>query len=55
MLFIIVLEAISRKTRSAYLEELLYLDELGLVSESHEDLKRRLEAWKGALKSKSSG
>ena len=51
-LFIIALEVRSREIRSGYPEELLYADDLALVSETPEDLERRLEAWKGALESK---
>lgn len=36
-------------TRSRYPEELLYVDNFKLVRETLEYLKRRLEAWKGAL------
>ena len=46
LLFFIVVEAIYGKIRSGCLEELLYADDLALVSESLEGLKGRLEAWK---------
>ena len=52
LLFIIVLDAPSRNIRSECQEELLYDDDLALVSETLESLKGRLEAWKGALESK---
>ena len=52
LLFIIVLDAPSRNIRSECPEELLYDDDLALVSEPLESLKGRLEAWKGALESK---
>ena len=48
-LFIIVLETLSREIK---LEELFYADDLVLVSESLEELKGTLEAWKEALESK---
>ena len=48
----ILLEAQSRKHRSECPEELLYTDVLILNSESLEDLKKRLEAWKGAFESR---
>ena len=52
LLFITVLDAPSRKIRSECPEELLHDDDLALVSETLESLKRRLEAWEGALESK---
>ena len=48
MLFIIVMEVLSREIRSGCPEELLYAGDLVVVSETLEGLKRRLEAWKGA-------
>ena len=50
-----VLDAPSRNIRSECPEELLYDDDLALVSEPLESLKGRLEAWKGALESKGLG
>ena len=47
----IVLEILSREIRLGYPEELLYSDDLALVSETYEDLEGRLEAWKGAVES----
>ena len=47
--FIIVLEALSREMRSICSGELLYADNLTLISESLDDLKEVREAWKGAL------
>ena len=52
LLRIIVLEALSRNIRSWCPEELPYADNMELVSETHEGLKGRLEAWKGVLESK---
>ena len=49
LLFIIVLEALSREMRSGCPEELLYADDLALVSETVELLKDKLEAWKHSL------
>ena len=51
LLLIIVLKALSREVRLEYLE-LLYADNLTLVIETLEGLKRTLEAWKGTLESK---
>ena len=52
LLFIIVLEAVSREIRSGCPEELFYADHLVLISETFEGLKGKLEAWKGVLISK---
>ena len=49
LLFIIVLEALSREITSGCSEELLYADHLALISETIEGLKGKLEAWKGVL------
>ena len=49
LLFIIVLEALSREMRLGCPEELLYADDLALVSETLESLKVKLEAWKHSL------
>ena len=43
LLFIIVLNTLSREIRSGCPEELLYDDNLALVSETLQGLKRRLE------------
>ena len=51
-LFIKVLEVQSREIKSGCPEELLYADDLALVSGLLEGLKGRLEAWKGALEPK---
>ena len=47
-----MLEVLSRRIRSGYLEELPYVDGLTLASETLKVLKGRLEAWKGALEAK---
>ena len=51
-LFCTLLEALSREIKSGCPEELLYADDLGLVTETLEGLKGRLERLKGALESK---
>lgn len=48
----IVSESLSTEIRSGCPEGLLYTDDLALVSETLEGLKRRLEDWKGASESK---
>ena len=47
-----MLEVLSREIRVGCPEELLYGNDLTLVSEILQGLKGRLEAWKGALESK---
>ena len=46
LFFITVMEALSRIIWSGCPEELLYAEDLALVSEIPEDLKGKLEAWK---------
>ena len=52
LLFVIVLEAISREFRVGCPWELLYADDLVAMSESLEDLKDSLATWKEKLESK---
>ena len=47
-----VLEALSREFRSSCPEELLYADDLALISETLSELKLKLERWKKALEAK---
>ena len=51
LLFIIVIEALTREFRVSCLWELLYADDLTILSDSLVDLKNRLAAWKTSLKS----
>ena len=46
LLFVIVMEAISREFRVALPWELLYADDLVVIAESEEDLIKRLNEWK---------
>ena len=46
LLFVIVMEAISREFRVALPWELLYADDLTVVAETEEDLITRLNEWK---------
>jgi len=46
LLFVIVMEAISREFRVALPWELLYADDLVVVAETDEDLIKRLNEWK---------
>ena len=52
LLFIIVLEALSRDSRKGMPWELLYADDLAIISESLEELEERYVNWKNALESK---
>jgi hypothetical protein len=52
LLFIIVMEALSRKFRGSVPWELLYADDLVLVAETKEDLLVKVKAWKDGLESK---
>ena len=49
LLIIIVLEPLPRELRLRFPEELLYADDLAIVSESPEVLKGRLEIMRGSL------
>jgi len=46
LLFVIVMEAISREFRVALPCELLYADDLVVIAETEEDLIKRLNEWK---------
>jgi len=46
LLFVIVMEAISRELRVALPWELLYADDLVVIAETEEDLIKRLNEWK---------
>ena len=46
------MKVLSREVRSGFSEELIYAHYLTLVTKTLEGFKRRVEAWKGALKSK---
>jgi len=46
LLFLIVMEAISREFRVALLWELLYADDLAVIAETEEELIKRLNEWK---------
>ena len=51
LLFIIVMEALSREFRVSCPQELLYADDLAILSDSLVDPKNRLAAWKTSLES----
>ena len=52
LLFIIVLEALSRDFRTGVPWELLYADDLALIAESLEECIAKFEAWKSGMESK---
>jgi len=52
LLFVIVMEAISREFRVALPWELLYVDNLAVIAETEEELIKRLNEWKDNVESK---
>ena len=52
LLFIMILEALSREFRVGLPWELLYADDLVLVAESMEELEERFQGWKNGMESK---
>jgi len=52
LLFVIVMEAISREFRVALPWELLYADDLVVITESEEDLIKRLNEWKNNVQNR---
>lgn len=52
LLFAIVMEALSRECRTGCPWELLYADDLVIISDSIEDLKEKLAVWRTTLESK---
>jgi len=52
LLFVIVMEAISRGFRVALPWELLYADDLAVIAETEEELIKRLSEWKDNVESK---
>ena len=46
LLFVIVMEAISREFRVALPWKLLYADDLAVIAETQEELIKRLNVWK---------
>ena len=52
LLFVIVMEAISREFRVALPWELLYADDLAVIAETEEELIKRLNEWKDIVESK---
>ena len=52
LLFVIVMEAISREFKVALPWELLYADDLPVIAETEEELIKRLNEWKDNVESK---
>jgi len=52
LLFVIVMEAISREFRVALPWELLYANDLAVIAETEEELIKRLNEWKDNVESK---
>ena len=52
LLFAIVVDVITENARRGVVNELLYADDLILMSETVEDLKERFWNWEDALESK---
>ena len=52
LIFAIVVDAVTEQTRKGLLNEILYADDLVLISENLEDLRERFQRWRGALESK---
>ena len=50
LLFVIVMEAISREFRVALPWELLYADNLAVIAETEEELIKRLNEWKDTIR-----
>ena len=52
LLFVIVMEAISREFRVALPWELLYADDMAVIAETEDELIKRLNEWKDNMESK---
>ena len=52
LLFVIVLEALSRECRSTLPWEMLYADDLVIIAESLEELDTQYAAWKHCMEGK---
>jgi len=52
LLFVIVMEALSREFRVALPWELLYADDLVVIAETEDDLTKRLNEWKDNMENK---
>ena len=51
-LFAVVVDAVTEQSREGLLNEILYADDLALMSESLEELRERFQGWRSALEGK---
>ena len=49
LLFVIVLEELSKKFRVGLPWELLYADDLAIIAESEEELIEKIQCWKSGM------
>lgn len=52
LLFVVVMEVVSREVRGGLPWELLYADDLVLMARSEEELKRKVQKWKSGMETK---
>ena len=52
LIFAIVVDAVTEQARKRLLNEILYADDLVMMSENLEDLREGFQRWRGALESK---
>ena len=52
LIFAIVVDAVTEQARKGLLNEILYVDDVVLMSENLEDLRERFQNWRDALESK---
>ena len=52
LLFVIVMEAVSREFRVTLPRELLYADDLAVIAETEDELIKRLNEWKDNVETK---
>ena len=52
LIFAVVVDAVTEQARKGLLNEILYADDLVLMSENLEDLREKVQRWRGALESK---
>ena len=52
LLFAIVVDVVTESAREGLMKEILYADDLVLMSETMEDLREKFRKWKGAFESK---
>jgi len=55
LLFVVVMEALSREFRIALPRELLYADDMVVIAEAEDDIIKRLNEWKNSMKNRGMG